>query len=114
MAPKNTAPTESETGFADWLKSKTEDEIKKLYPLTVAMLQGWEGAERPFLRVVSAIAGFRRGGIAHVLGEATHDLAGFKPEQVEQILAEPTLTVDLVPAPADDAADKKPDSSASV
>lgn len=113
--PKNTTPAaDTDGGFADWLKSKTEEEVKKLYPLTVALIQGWEGVERPFLRIVSAVAGFRRGGIAHVQGEATHDPAGFTPDQVEQILAEPTLTVDLVPAPQDDGTDKKPDGSASA
>ncbi|TXI00293.1 MAG: hypothetical protein E6Q76_18640 [Rhizobium sp.] len=114
MAPRNAAPA-TETGFADWLKSKSEDEIKKLFPLTVALLQEWESSERPFLRIVSsAVAGFRRGGVSHVQSEAVHDLANFKPEQIEQILAEPTLIADLVPAPVGDAADKKPVAPASA
>lgn len=101
MAPKkdNSTDMEDQGGFSAWLKVKTEEEFKKLYPLTHALVTAWDSMERPLLRIVSQIDGFRRGGISHVKGADSHDLAKFTPDQVEQILAEPTLTADLVPAP---------------
>lgn len=109
MPPKNSASTatENDGALAELLKSR-EDEFKAQYPLTYALMKAWDGLERPFLRVVSAVDGFRRGGIAHVKGAAIHDLESFKrPEQIEQILADPTLTSDFVHAPEDDGSDKK-------
>lgn len=109
MPPKNSASTvtENDGALAELLKSR-EDEFKAKYPLTYGLMKAWDGIERPFLRVVSSIDGFRRGGLTHVKGAAIHDLKSFKrPEQIEQILAEPALTSDLVPAPEDDASDKK-------
>jgi len=116
MPPKNSASTvtENDGALAELLKSR-EEEFKAKYPLTYGLMKAWDGIERPFLRVVSAVDGFRRGGIAHVKGAAIHDLESFKrPEQIEQILADPTLTTDLVPAPEDALADTKADNSASA
>jgi hypothetical protein len=113
MAPKSstaTTNTENDGSSANWLATKTEEEFKQLYPLTHALVKAWDSVERPFLRIISVIDGFRRGGITHVKGADTYDLSKFTPDQVEQILAEPSLTTDLVPAPeapADAPAEKK-------
>ena len=108
MPAKNNSATntDEQSGFSAWLKAKTEEEFKQLYPLTLGLVKAWDSVERPLLRIVSEIDGFRRGGIAHVRGAATHDLSNLTPDQVEQILAEPTLTTDLVPAPEAQAEEK--------
>lgn len=43
------------------------------------------------LRVVSTIAGFRRGGVSHPSSEVTHPPGTFSEEQAQQILEEPAL-----------------------
>ncbi|WP_337267064.1 hypothetical protein [Oryzifoliimicrobium ureilyticus] len=86
---------------------KTEEEFKKLYPLLHALIAGWQSLERPVLKVISRVAGFRRGGIAHPTEAVLHDMESMHPDQVEQILAEPNLVAELVPAPASGDGDDK-------
>lgn len=63
-------------------------------------LQG-NGSERlpdvaPTVVIVKAKRdGYRRGGIAHTREEVTHEIGLFTPEQLEQLVADPGLTVRL-------------------
>ena len=52
-----------------------------------------------YLRVVSTVAGFRRGGIAHNSEPVLHNPADFDPEQIQQMLDEPKLVTDWVDDP---------------
>ncbi|MCF1449988.1 hypothetical protein FS815_24670 [Agrobacterium vitis] len=95
-----------------WLEevgNLTEAEFKKLYPLTHALMLAWDKTVEPVLRVISSVAGFRRGGLVHTTEPALHDLKDLHPEKIEQILAEPALTAELVEKPAqpEPAADTK-------
>lgn len=97
-----------ETGTIEesWLqefKDMTQEEFKKLYPLTHALVLGWDKAVEPMLRVISQIAGFRRGGITHSTEPALHSLRDLHPAKIEQILAEPSLTAELVEKPEEPA-----------
>lgn len=85
------------------LRDITEEEFKKLYPLTHALILGWDKAVEPMLRVISQITGFRRGGITHSTEPALHSLRDLHPAKIEQILAEPSLTAELVEKPEEPA-----------
>ncbi|WEO73779.1 hypothetical protein [Agrobacterium vitis] len=89
----------TEEGWLEQFQEMTEEEFKKLYPLTHALWRSWDKAVEPVLRVISTVAGFRRGGVVHTTEPALHDLKDLHPEKIEQILAEPALTADLVEKP---------------
>lgn len=93
----------TETAFEAFLKGlegKNAAEIEASWPKYAALLKGWiNKAEQPFLRIISSIEGFRRGGIAHAVGDVLHDLTRLHPNQVEEILNEPVLVADLVTVP---------------
>ncbi|MVA17646.1 hypothetical protein GOZ94_01635 [Agrobacterium vitis] len=100
MASKKDDTAATEPSWLEELKDLTEDELKKLYPLTLALIRSWDKAVEPVLRVISSVAGFRRGGLTHTTEPTLYDLKGLHPEKVEQILAEPALTAELVEKPA--------------
>jgi len=97
---KDDSAGSTEESWLEKVKELTEDEFKKLYPLTHALMLAWDKTVEPVLRVISSVAGFRRGGIVHTTQPALHDLRDLHPEKIEQILAEPALTADLVEKPA--------------
>ncbi|NSZ48452.1 hypothetical protein G6L63_11080 [Agrobacterium vitis] len=99
MAAKKDEITGTEESWLEKVKGMTEDEFKKLYPLTHALMIAWGKTVEPVLRVISSVAGFRRGGLVHTTEPALHDLKDLHPEKIEQILAEPALTADLVEKP---------------
>ncbi|MGV1823735.1 hypothetical protein GOZ90_11685 [Agrobacterium vitis] len=100
MASKKDDTAATEPSWLEELKDLTEDELKKLYPLTLALIRSWDKAVEPVLRVISSDPGLRRGGITHTTEPTLYDLKGLHPEKVEQILAEPALTAELVEKPA--------------
>ncbi|MVA24540.1 hypothetical protein V6582_05840 [Agrobacterium vitis] len=95
----------TEEGWLEQFQEMTEEEFKKLYPLTHALWRSWDKAVEPVLRVISTVAGFRRGGLIHTTEPTLYDLKGLHLEKIEQILAEPALTVELVEKPAEPEAD---------
>ncbi|MDQ0454650.1 hypothetical protein [Rhizobium paknamense] len=108
MASKKDETAGTEKSWLDEFRTVTEDEFKKLYPLTHALMRAWDRAVEPVLRVVSTDAGLRRGDLAHPATPVLHDLKTLHPAKIEQILAEPALITELVekpdePVPADDA-----------
>jgi hypothetical protein len=103
--------TVEESWFQE-LRDMTQEEFKKLYPLTCALIEGWNKVFEPVLRVISQVDGFRRGGFTHFTKPTLHNLLDLHPAQIEQILAEPSLTAELVEKPeepADPEASKTPE-----
>jgi hypothetical protein len=92
-----------EEGWLQELRDMTQEEFKKLYPLTHALILGWDKAVEPVLRVISQVTDFRRGGIAHSTEPTLHSLRDLHPLKIEQILAEPSLTAELVEKPEEPA-----------
>ncbi|ACM37163.1 hypothetical protein RvVAT039_04320 [Agrobacterium vitis] len=105
MASKKDDTASTEQSWLDEFKDMAEEEFKKLYPLTHALVRAWDKAVEPVLRVISTVAGFRRGGLTHTTEPTLYDLKDLHPEKIEQILAEPALTAELVEKPAEPEAD---------
>ncbi|MDQ0454712.1 hypothetical protein [Rhizobium paknamense] len=105
---KDDSAVSAQESWLEKVGNLTESEFKKLYPLTHALMLAWDKTVEPVLRVISSVPGFRRGGIVHTAEPALHDLTDLHPENIEQILAEPALTAELVEKPVvSDAADTK-------
>jgi hypothetical protein len=70
------------------------------FPLTLAAIRAFRaanpGINATAVRVTSKRDGFRRAGLAHAKAPTDHPAGRFSPEQIEQLLAEPNLTVELV------------------
>lgn len=89
-----------------WLKLQEMDaeDVRRRFPLLGAAFQDWTEragsaealAKGPVLRITALRDGFRRGGRAHSVAPAEYGIAAFTPEQVEQLLAEPQITVVFV------------------
>jgi len=56
----------------------------------------YDSGRAPYIRITSAIAGFRRGGIAHPKEPVEYRLEAFAPADVEAILAEPNLVAEII------------------
>jgi len=77
------------------------DEFKTQFPLASALLEQWHSRSPDLaptaLRIVSQRDGFWRAGKQHSRTPVEHLLVDLHyPEQIEQLLAEPMLTVELV------------------
>ena len=56
----------------------------------------YEAGRTPYIRISSAIAGFRRGGIAHPKEQVEYRLNDFSPDELEAILTEPNLVAEII------------------
>lgn len=105
-------------GLSDWLQKArqypTEEAFAARFPLTYAAFKAWNGDDKPALRVVSKVDGFRRGGRTHATAPAMHNVMDLNFEQIEQILGEPLLIAELVEAPAEPDTDDVDDAAAAA
>jgi hypothetical protein len=58
------------------------------------------------IRIIAAVQGFRRAGIAHSTEPTTYAVDDFSEEQLEQLHKEPRLVVEFVEAPEADQTDE--------
>lgn len=94
------APAQAAIGTAaDWASQiGTDSELADFCPHLTDALRSWaeSNSELPKLLVItSKREGFRRGGIAHPRAETEHEFDRFDFDDIEQMLAEPVLTVRL-------------------
>lgn len=66
------------------------------HPLTKAVLDNWDEARAPVIRITSKEAGFFRGGIRHPAQATDYPIRTLSPDQLENILGEALLIVELV------------------
>ncbi|WP_036552027.1 HI1506-related protein [Neptunomonas japonica] len=59
------------------------------------------------IRIIAAVQGFRRAGIAHPAEPTTYPVSDFSKGQLEQLQSEPRLVVEFVEAPEADQADNE-------
>ncbi len=74
----------------------SEEDFKKNYPLTFAMMSDHHEITQPVLRVTPKTGGFRRGGFSHPAGTTEYPALSLGPAQIEAILGEPELVVEIV------------------
>lgn len=84
---------------ADWASQiETDSELADFCPHLTEALRTWSesSSELPkSLVITSKREGFRRAGIAHPRAETEHEFDRFDFDDIEQMLAEPVLTVRL-------------------
>lgn len=88
-------------GLAAPVPAGIPDEMRKTFPLASAAIDAWRirhpDAWPQAVRITSSVDGFRRAGMAHPKGAIEHaGSAIFDPARLEQLLAEPKLTVEFV------------------
>jgi hypothetical protein len=94
------APAQAPAGvYADWASQiETDSELAEFCPHVAGALRAWaeSNSRLPELLVItSKREGFRRGGIAHPRAETEHEFDAFDFDDIEQMLAEPVLSVRL-------------------
>ncbi|WP_422371340.1 HI1506-related protein [Hoeflea sp.] len=94
------APAQASVGTAaDWASQiETDSELADFCPHLTEALRTWSesSSELPkSLVITSKREGFRRAGIAHPRAETEHEFDRFDFDDIEQMLAEPVLTVRL-------------------
>lgn len=102
MAKKPT-PAQPPVAALDEAMKADQAAFREAFPQLAAAIDAWTekspGTQPAAIRVSARVEGFRRAGIEHSKAPVDHQLDlvdGLKPEQLEQLFAEPNLVVQLV------------------
>lgn len=101
--PQGTISLPGRSGWLE-LENMSRADAEQRFPLTLQALQAWMetagGAAKlqagPVLRITARRDGFRRAGISHPRQPTEYQAERFTPAEVENLLAEPSLTVELI------------------